>query len=423
VAYAARIDDMNKRVLTAIYANGLDTHPATRGGVIDKQANAAVAETTAKQGIVLLRNERKVLPLARTAKRIAVIGGYADTGVLSGAGSSQVQGEGGPAVAIPLGGTSPFAVFMNQAYHRSIPLAAIKAMAPQSEVHFRDGRYVSEAVTQAKQADVAIVFATQWSSEGLDQPDLSLPQGQDALIAAVAQANPNTIVVLETGGPVIMPWLDRTAAVMQAWYPGARGGEAIAAVLFGEFNPSGRLPITFPASESQLPRPKVDGFDTLEPDFLGGAPSADARLTADYDIEGSDLGYRWNARQGHKALFPFGYGLSYTSFATSDLKTDGATASFEVKNTGERSGATVAQLYLMSRSGEMKQRLVGYRRVELTAGESRKVSLTIDPRLLADWRDGSWQIPAGEYRFALGEHAEALGIPVTTKMKARRWQD
>jgi beta-glucosidase len=122
-------------------------------------------------------------------------------------------------------------------------------------------------------------------------------------------------------------------------------------------------------------------------------------------------------------LFPFGYGLSYTSFATSDLKTDGATASFEVKNTGERSGATVAQLYLMSRSGEMKQRLVGYRRVELTAGESRKVSLTIDPRLLADWRDGSWQIPAGEYRFALGEHAEALGTPVTTKMKARRWQD
>lgn len=243
------------------------------------------------------------------------------------------------------------------------------------------------------------------------------------MIAAVAQANANTVVVLETGGPVLMPWLDRTAAVVQAWYPGARGGEAIAAVLFGDANPSGRLPITFPASESDLPRPKVDGFDTLEPNFFGAAPSPDARLTVDYDIEGSDLGYRWNARQGHKALFPFGYGLSYTSFATSGLKTNGATASFDVKNTGDRPGATVAQLYLVSRSGETKQRLVGYRRLELAAGESRNVSLTIDPRLLADWREGSGQIPAGEYRFALGENAEALGAQVMTRMKQRRWRD
>jgi beta-glucosidase len=421
-AYAARVDDMNKRILTAIYANGLDTNPATPGGAIDKQANAAIAERVAKQGIVLLRNERNVLPLARTAKRIAVIGGYADTGVLSGAGSSQVQGEGGPVVNIPLGGTSRYAAFLQQSYHRSVPLQALKSLSPQTEVRFRDGRYVSEAVTQAKQADIAIVFATQWATEGMDQPDLSLPQGQDALIAAVAAANPNTIVVLETGGPVLMPWLDRTAAVVQAWYPGARGGEAIAAVLFGEVNPSGRLPITFPTSEEQLPRPKVDGFDALEPDFGGAPPSPDARLTADYDIEGSDVGYRWNARKGHKALFPFGYGLSYTTFATSGLKTNGATASFEVKNTGQRAGATVAQLYLVSRGGETKHRLVGYRRVELDAGEARQVTLSIDPRLLADWRDGAWRIPAGEYRFALGEHAEALGPHTATQIKARHWQ-
>jgi beta-glucosidase len=422
-AYAARLDDMNKRVLTAIYANGLESDPATKGGAIDEEAHAAVAEEVAKQGIVLLRNERNVLPLARTAQRIAVIGGYADTGVLSGAGSSQVQGEGGPAIAIPLGGTSRFAAFLSQAYHRSVPLAAIKALAPQAEVRYRDGRYVSEAVTQAKQADIAIVFATQWASEGLDQPDLSLPNGQDALIAAVAAANPNTIVVLETGGPVLMPWLDKTAAVLEAWYPGARGGEAIASVLFGVTNPSGRLPVTFPAAESQLPRPKIDGFDVLEPNFSGDAPDAHAKLIADYDIEGSDLGYRWNARQGLQALFPFGYGLSYTSFATSGLKSDGATASFEVKNTGARAGATVAQLYLLSRDGGKKQRLVGYQRVELAAGESRKITLSIDPRLLADWREGGWAIPAGEYRFALGENAEALGAAVTTRMKARRWRD
>jgi beta-glucosidase len=180
--------------------------------------------------------------------------------------------------------------------------------------------------------------------------------------------------------------------------------------------------MTFPASESQLPRPKVDGFDELDPDFGGAQPSPDARLTADYDIEGSDVGYRWNARKGHKALFPFGYGLSYTTFATSGLKTNGVTASFEVRNTGKRAGATVAQLYLVSRGGEKKQRLVGYRRVQLDAGESRQLTLSIDPRLLADWRDGAWRIPAGEYRFALGEHAEALGPETATQIKARHWQ-
>ncbi|WP_129782132.1 beta-glucosidase family protein [Peristeroidobacter soli] len=420
-AYAERVDDMNQRVLTAIYANGLDSNPATRGGAIDLQANAAIAETVAKQGIVLLRNQRNVLPLRSATQRIAVIGGYADAGVMSGAGSSQVQGEGGPAVSIPLGGSGPFAAFLTQSYHRSVPLAAIKASAKQADVRFRDGRYVSEAVMQAKQADVAIVFATQWSAEGFDQPDLTLPDGQDALISAVAEANPNTIVVLETGGPILMPWLERTAAVVQAWYPGARGAEAIAAVLFGEVNPSGRLPVTFPASERDLPRPQLDGFDSLEPNFMGSAPDPQARLTADYDIEGSDLGYRWNARRHHVALFPFGFGLSYTSFVTSGLKTNGVTASFDVKNTGDRAGATVAQLYLVSRGGEAKQRLVGFQRVELAPGRSRKVSLTIDPRLLADWLDGSWQIPAGEYQFALGEHAEALGTQVTVKMKPSRW--
>jgi len=413
---------MNRRVLTAIYANGLDADPASAGGIYDAKAHADVAEEIARQGIVLLRNERDALPLARTSRRIVVIGGYADTGVLSGAGSSQVQGERGPAVSLPLGGESPFSAFITQSYHRSVPLAAIRAQAPQADVRFRDGRYASEAVAQAKQADVAIVFATQWATEGLDVPDLSLPNGQDALIAAVAEANHNTIIVLETGGPVLMPWLEKTAAVVAAWYPGARGAEALAAILFGEINPSGRLPITFPASEGQLPRPKLDGADTLEPNFAGGVASAKDTLTADYDIEGSDLGYRWNARRGQRALFPFGYGLSYTQFATSSLKTDGVTASFEVKNTGSRNGATVTQLYLVSRNAEARQRLVGYQRVELAAGETKKVTMTIDPRLLADWRDGRWAIAGGDYRFALGENAEALGPSVTARVRSRRWR-
>jgi beta-glucosidase len=422
-AYAARLDDMNKRVLTAIYAAGLDEHPVSQGGKIDFVAHGDVALDVAKQGIVLLRNEGNVLPLAKTAKRIAVIGGHADTGVISGAGSSQVHAEGGPALNFPLGGDGPFAGFISQQYHRSSPMKAIKALAPQADVRYRDGRYIAEAVAQAKAADVAIVFATQWQSEGLDQPDLSLPDGQDALIAAVAAANPRTIVVLETGAPVLMPWLDKTAAVLEAWYPGARGGEAIASVLFGDTNPSGHLPITFPASEAQLPRAKVDGFETFEPNFSGDPPTPDAKLPVDFDIEGSDLGYRWNARKGQQALFPFGFGMSYTNFASSGLKVNGLNASFTVANTGQRSGATVAQLYLVSRNGEAKQRLVGFQRIDLAVGGSQAVKLTIDPRLLADWKDGGWSIDGGQYGFALGSDAEHLGPVVNSRIAARNWKD
>lgn len=421
--YAARVDDMNKRILWAIYANGLDRNPTVPGGLIDLKANGEIAFEIARQGIVLLRNERGVLPLAKSARRIAVIGGYADTGVLSGAGSSQVHGEGGPAAVIPRGGTGPLAGLISQQYHRSVPLAAIEQLAPQADVRFRNGHYVSEAVAEARRADIAIVFATQWQSEGLDVPDLSLPQGQDALIAAVAAANPNTIVVLETGGPVLMPWLDQTAAVLAAWYPGARGGEAIASVLFGDSNPSGRLPVTFPASESDLPRPRIDGADTIEPDFSGNPPGPDTQLIVDYDIEGSDIGYRWNARQGHNALFPFGHGLSYTRFESSGLRITGLSASFSVRNTGDRAGATVAQLYLVRRNGQLKQRLVGFERVDLAPGASRQVTLAIDPRLLADWEHGGWNLAGGDYEFALGDNAEALGPAVTARLDARRWQD
>ena len=426
-AMAARVNGMNQRILTAIYANGLDTNPAKPGGAIDFKADGAVALEVARQGIVLLKNSAGVLPLAASAKSIAVIGGYADTGVISGGGSSQVDGPQGPAAAIPNGGEGPFAAFNQQHYHNSAPLAGIKARAKGATITFRDGNYISEAVSAARKADVAIVFATAWRTEGQDVPDLSLPHGQDELIAAVTAANPHTIVVLETGGPVLMPWLGTAAAVIEAWYPGAKGGEAIASVLFGETNPSGRLPVTFPASLDQLPRPKLDGLGEFEAGLAPGAPVG-AKLSANYDIEGSDVGYRWFARQGQKALFPFGYGLSYTSFATSGLTVRGPsaaqlTASFALANTGTREGAGVAQLYLVSRGGMAKQRLVGFRRVDLAAGVSQQLSFTIDPRLLADWKDGGWSIPAGSYGFALGDDAEHLGPSVTVKLPARHWRD
>ncbi len=421
-ATAVRLDDMNKRILTAIYAASIDKNPPTPGGTIDFAADGAVALEAAKQGIVLLRNQGGILPLTTGARNIAVIGSYADTGVISGGGSSQVDAPSGPAVRVSRGGEGPLADFMQQHYHSSSPIKAIKALAPGADIHFRDGNYITDAVTAARKADVAIVFATAWRTEGEDVPDLSLPHGQDELIAAVAAANPHTIVVLETGGPVAMPWLDKTAAVIEAWYSGGRGGEAIASVLFGQTNPSGRLPVTFPASLDQLPRPKLDGLGEIEDANAHAAP-AGVQLAANYDIEGSDVGYRWFARTGAAPLFPFGFGLSYTSFTTNGLALHGLDASFTVRNTGKLAGADVAQLYLVSRGGAPKQRLVGYARVALAPGASQKVQLTIDPRLLADWHNGGWDIPGGDYGFALGNDAQHLGPKVTVAMAARHWTD
>jgi beta-glucosidase len=206
---------------------GVDTNPPKRAP-IDVAAGAAVAQRIAEKGIVLLQNRGGILPLAASANRILVVGGYADAGVLSGGGSSQTQGEGGPVVSLPVVAEGMFAPLMAQNFHRSSPVKAIRARAPKAEVTYRDGRYPADAAIAAKNADLVIVFATQWMTEGLDVPDLSLPNGQDNVIAAVGKANPNVVVVLETGGPVAMPWRDNVGAILEAWYPGARGGRAIA---------------------------------------------------------------------------------------------------------------------------------------------------------------------------------------------------
>jgi len=423
-AYRARLGEMVRAILHAIYDNGLDAHPAAVGSV-DAAANAGVALEVAREGIVLLTNRDGVLPLGSEVKRIAVIGGRADVGTLIGGGSSKVLADGGAAASIPFlrDGTAPFRWMIEQDFNGSAPLAAIRAAAPQAAVRFRDGRYAHEAALAASQADVAIVFVNQYQSEGFDLPDLSLPDGQDALIAAVAKANPNTIVVVQSGGPVTMPWKDDVKAILEAWYPGARGGEAIADVLFGRVNPSGRLPVTFPQGESQLPRPELPGLGTVEPGFVGtGAPGQ--KLDVDYDIEGSDLGYRWFARQGLAPLFAFGHGLSYTSFAREGLAVaregDRLTARFTVRNTGRRAGADVAQVYLADAAGRPLRRLAGFAKVELAPGEARRVEVPLEWRTIADWHDGGWRIAAGDYRFVLAEDALADGPSATVRLPRRQ---
>lgn len=406
-ARLARIDDMNKRVLTAMIATGL-LEDQEQAAPINFATASEIALEQARQSIVLLKNDNSILPLSGSASHIAVIGGRADFGVPSGGGSSQVHGEGGAALTVRHD-PSPFGMLVSEQYHGPSPLTAIEQRAGDTKVNFRDGRYVTDAVIQARQADVVIVFANQWMTEGFDVPDLSLPGGQDALISAVAAANPNTIVVLQTGGPVDMPWLDDVAGVVQAWYGGEGGAQAIAEVLFGDVNPSGHLPLTFPRNVTQLPRPEIPGAQTIEPGFLA---RSDETISIDYTIEGSDVGYRWFAANGESPLFPFGYGQSYTQFSydgfalhRSDI--EGLGAVFQITNSGERSGADVAQIYLTAVNGEVRRRLVGFARLDLEAGETETVRLYFDPRLLAEWNGQTWEMAGGRYDFALSADAQS----------------
>ena len=222
---------------------------------------------------------------------------------------------------------------------------------------------------------MCIVLVNQPTSEGRDVPNLSLPDNQDALVRAVAAANPHTIVVLETGGAVTMPWLNQVSAVLEAWYPGIKGADAIANILFGEVNPSGKLPLTFPKSDDQLPHPTLAtqppaGPDDMKPIFPGATFKVNTRkFEIDY-TEGAKVGYKWYESEGKEPLFPFGYGLSYTSYAYSGLKLtpgDSPTVTFTVKNTGARAGAETTQVYtkLPQSAGEPFKRLVAWDKVQL----------------------------------------------------------
>jgi len=411
---AARVSEMAQRILRSMFAVGLFEHPPVKTP-LDVEADAKVARRVAEEGTVLLANPSGLLPLPHDVKRIVVIGGHADSGVLSGGGSSQVVPVGGGAPAIPMGGEGPTAAFRTMVFDPSSPMKAIKAKTAGAEVRFIDGSYPGAAAAMAKGADAVVIFATQWMIEGEDAPDLTLPNGQDALIEAVAAANPRTVVVLETGGPVLMPWLAKVGAVVEAWYPGARGGEAVADILFGDVNPSGRLPITFPVSTAQLPRPEIPGFGTKD----------GTEFDVDYTIEGADVGYRWFARRKQTPLFPFGFGLSYTHFDYANLKVDGGDTlkvDFDVRNSGKTAGQDVPQVYLTDAAGKARMRLVGWQRVSLRPGETVHVSLKADPRLLADFDEAAhdWRIDTGRYQVALGASATDLKLRGAAELKAAK---
>ncbi|MBN9465153.1 glycoside hydrolase family 3 protein [Brevundimonas sp.] len=405
---ASRVAESARRILRSLFAVGAVDSPAAPGGAIDKDAHAAVAEQIALQGMVLLKNEGGVLPLAATAKKIVVIGGFADRGVIAGGGgSSQVMPYGGS--FRDTRGREGVAALLTPVYGLDSPLKALQARRPDADIQFDDGSDPARAAALARTADVAIVFATRPEEEGLDAENLLFDHGQDDLIAAVAAANPRTVAVLETGNPTAMPWLSRTAAVLQAWYPGQRGGQAIARLLTGDASPSGRLPMTFPASVQQLPRPEIPGFDPSMRTPLGlGKPVEPFNLDIN---EGSDVGYRWFERTDAKPMFAFGYGLTYTTFdyrRPSFRGGDGLTAEVTLTNTGSRPGVEVAQLYAAPPG--RTHRLVGWARVELQPGESRRVTLSADPRLLASWdaEAKGWRRAGGRFDAYIGRSAEQV---------------
>jgi beta-glucosidase len=539
---AARLDDIDRRILFAIFDSGLfdDPLPATAAPEVSTPAHQQVATDVAEAGTVLLKNDRRALPLTGRGRSIALIGPTGDDAVFVTGGSASVPLAPGQAIT-PLQGisaraggvgdtvtavqgsagdvASPTLVASSAltpssgsgqgllgtywssgdfsgtpALTRVDPTVDLSAAPPQTgalwsakwtgtltppesglyrfslseagiatlkiagqtfgpvyreatqflvgphyvlqgtvrltaghpvpveidyasisglfgqEIHFgwqtpsQSG--IPAAVAAARQADVAVVFANDAQGEGMDRTSLALPGDQDQLIDAVANANRRTIVVLNTGGPVLMPWLHDVAGVLEAWYPGQQFGDSIAAVLFGDADPAGRLPVTFPTSDTQGPAP------SSQPQHYPGVGGVEH-----YD-EGLDVGYRWYDATGQRPLFPFGYGLSYEQFRVShvfaayDPRRGEAFVVAGVRNASRRSGPATLELYLHSPStaGEPPKQLKGYASVSLAAGQSRVVVFRLGKSDLAyfDQSRNGWTVARGRYTVRVGTSSTDL---------------
>jgi beta-glucosidase len=389
------IDAMARSILMPMFRLGLfDDPPPPLSAVsltdVSTPADKQLALKIAEQGTVLLKNDSSALPLRlRSGDSVAVIGAPAGFGdirpYIGGGGSSFVMS------ATPV-----------------TPLDAITARAAKAgaTVVSANGIDPVAAAQAARTATVAVVFVYDQEREGEDRPNLDLPAGQDQLVEQVAQANPNTIVVLDTGGPVLMPWLDEVPGVLEAWYPGQRDGDAIAAILFGDAEPSGRLPQTFPSSDTAVPASTMDQWP-------GTRLAQDAAFS-----EGIDVGYRWYDAKKVAPLFPFGFGLSYTSFAYSHLRIARAranvTVSFIVTNTGARAGSDVPQVYVDDprAAGEPPKQLQGFEKVFLRPRWSKRVTVTLTPRSFSYWDSTArrWRMAPGLYRILVGASSRDIRL-------------
>jgi beta-glucosidase len=421
-------DEINEhvhRILRTIFATGLFDHPV-KDQVPDVEGGYRIAQEIAEKSIVLLKNQNDVLPLSASLRSVAVIGGHADVAVPSGGGSAQVDPPGGTPVPPP----PPhdfISAGIRPAWMPSSPLRALKEKMPSVKVSYVSGDDLSAATEAARSSDAAIVFAYQWESEAIDLPTLDLSPDQNKLIETVATANPKTIVVLETGSPATMPWIEKVPGLVEAWYPGIRGAEALANILTGAVNPTGKLAVTFPRSDADLPHPNL----VLPPP--GSMPDFNHLVADDSNIfnvlfqplpsfqinydEGLKVGYKWYDAEQKPVLFPFGFGLSYTTYAYSGLSvTPGETTTvfFNVKNTGERAGTEIAEIYasLPQAAGEPPKRLIGWARVELAPGQLKQVSVPVsrDRFTIYDEVTDSWKLFPGKYEIRVGGSSQDLPL-------------
>jgi beta-glucosidase len=422
----AELDDHVRRILRSMFACGVVDDPPKKG-VVDVAGGFEIAQKIEEQSIVLLKNEPALLPLdASKLRSIAVIGAHADVGMISGGGSAQVDPPGGNAIMPPGKGAT---TWQAQIWFPTSPLTAIRAKAPGANVQYDPGTDSSSATALARTADVAIVFAYQWESEGMDLDSLSLSGNQNDLIERVAAANPHTIVVLETGGPATMPWADQVSGILEVWYAGSSGARAVSNVLFGDVNPSAKLPITFPKNDADLPHtsivkpPEASTTKDGDPDAWKKIAAGLPAFQITYD-EGLKVGYKWYDAEHKQVLFPFGFGLSYTTYAYSNLKvTPGKNVrvNFTLTNSGNRAGAEIAQVYaaLPAAAGEPPKRLVGWSKVKLNPGESREVTVEVDQQYLSVFNvdQNSWHLIPGEYEFLVGDSSRSLPLKEAVSLK------
>src|SRR4051794_5897988 len=411
---AARLDAMVRHIFVPMFRFGLFDHPPVSQpdaytNQADTPAHRSLARELSEQSTVLLKNQDSLLPLDNgTGRTIAVIGSAANPAGAAGAsgGGGSSHGTGVPSPVSPLEGIQTV------------------AQTHGDTVVYDPGRAHQDAAAVAAAADVAIVFVADTLSEGSDRTTLDpnpwlcatlfcsgTGEDENGMVEAVAAANPNTVVVIDSGAPVSMPYLDKVKAVLDAWFPGVENGNSIANILYGNANPSGHLPQTFPKSLADMPTKTPQQY-----------PGVNSKVSYS---EGMKIGYRWFDSENIEPLFPFGYGLSYTSFKYSGLKltSNGKTAkaSFTVTNTGKRSGADVAQAYVAFPKplGEPPRQLKGFQKVYLDAGDSKRVTIPFDTRAFSYWdsKKQHWVESRGCYGIAVGDSSRSLPLTKTLAIR------
>jgi beta-glucosidase len=413
----AKLDDNVGRILRVIFESGIFDHPHTDGGEVDTPAQQAVARQGATEGIVLLKNDGSLLPLDATkVHSIAVIGPNAAVARTGGGGSSLVR----PKYAIaPLDGIKERA---GQSIRITYTLGvAMEREDPAQDTPEARAKSLKEATDAAAKSDVAVVVVGRYpklEGESFDVKTMDLPAGQDELIEAVEKANPHTIVVLNTGDPVTMTkWIDETPALVEMWYGGQEGGHALASILFGDANPSGKLPVSFPKKFEDSPA-------------YANYPGQDLKVNY---AEGIYVGYRYFDTKNVEPQFPFGLGLSYTAFEYSNLKVVtslesggqkgvfGAQVSLRVTNTGSRAGAEVVQLYVHdghSKIDRPVRELKGFQRVELKPGETKSVEFKMDRAALSYWSPykKDWVAEPGTFEIQVGASSRDIRLRAPLKL-------